>query len=191
MSMSDADLDDALAVLGALLQDRGQAYEIVLIGGGALLLQGLLDRPTKDLDMVARVEGGTWIEAEPLPAPLQSAIAEVAAALDLPDKWLNAGPTLLMRFGLPEGFPDRTTRRAWGSLVVHLAARVDQVALKLYAAVDQGPASRHFADLRKLQPTRDELLRSARWCRTHDPSEGFLDLLRQALSALGPELDHA
>ncbi len=187
--MSDADLDDALAVLGALLQDRRKTYEIVLIGGGALLLQGLLDRPTKDLDMVARVEGGTWIEAEPLPEPLQEAIAEVAAALDLPDKWLNAGPTLLMRFGLPEGFADRTSRRTWGSLVVHLAARVDQVALKLYAAVDQGPTSRHFGDLRKLQPTPDELLRSARWCRTHDPSEGFYEMLRQALAAMGLELD--
>jgi len=189
MSMTDADLNDALTVLGELLQDQGQAYEIVLIGGGALLLQRLLDRPTKDLDMVARIEGDRWVEAEPLPAPLQAAIGDVAAALDLPDKWLNARPTLLIRFGLPEGFGERTTRRIWGSLHVHLAARVDQVALKLYAAVDQGPTSRHFADLRKLQPTPEELLRSARWCRTHDPSDGFRQVLRQALSALGLEVD--
>lgn len=189
MSMTDSDLVDALGVLGDLLEDRGTAYEIVLIGGGALLLQGLVDRPTKDLDMVARVEGDVWIQAEPLPEPLAVAIEEVAGALGLPPKWLNAGPSLLMRFGLPEGFAARTSRRTWGSLTVHLAARVDQVALKLYASVDQGPASRHFADLQKLDPTDDELVASARWCRTHDPSDGFHQMLVQVLAVLGVEVD--
>lgn len=120
--MTDTDLTEALGVLGELLQDRGEAYEIVLIGGGALLLQGLVYRPTKDLDMVARVEGDTWIEAEPLPESLAVAIEEVAGALGLSPKWLNAGPSLLMRFGLPEGFAARTTRRTWGSLTVQALA---------------------------------------------------------------------
>jgi hypothetical protein len=61
---------------------------------------------------------------------------------------------------------------------------LDQVHLKLYAAVDQGPG-KHEADLRALEPTRDELLAAARWTLTHDPSSGYRHVLEQALVALG------
>ena len=37
-------------MLGELLADRGHAVELVAIGGGSLLLLGLIERPTKDLD---------------------------------------------------------------------------------------------------------------------------------------------
>jgi hypothetical protein len=67
---------------------------------------------------------------------------------------------------------------------VHLASRYDQIHFKLYAMVDQG-AGKHEADLRDLQPTRDELLAAARWTRTHDPSQGFREQLLAALAYLG------
>jgi hypothetical protein len=105
----------------------------------------------------------------------------------LPDDWLNPGPTDLLDLGLPKGFADRTEVRRYGALTVRFAAREDQIAFKLYAAVDQGPDSKHFDDLRKLSPTPDELLAAARWTRTHDPSEGFRSMLHQALRALGVE----
>lgn len=185
--METADLHEALETLGAILASRGQDYDIVLIGGGALLLLGLIDRPTRDLDIVSRIEGERWVEGEPMPGPLAQAIADVASALDLRDHWLNAGPTSLLRFGLPGGFADRVVTQRYGALTVRLAGRVDQVAFKLYAAVDQGPRSKHFKDLRLLSPTRDELLGAARWCQTHDTSEPFRDMLLQALAALGIE----
>ena len=185
--MEAADLHEALETLGAVLATRGQDYDIVVIGGGALLLLGLLDRPTRDLDIVSRIEGGRWLEGEPMPVPLAQAIAEVASALDLDAHWLNAGPTSLLRFGLPSGFADRVVVRRHGGLTVRLAARVDQVAFKLYAAVDQGPRSKHFKDLRRLMPSESELLEAARWCRTHDTSPAFREMLVQALAALGVE----
>lgn len=41
--MFEADsLRQALATLGALLQDRGVAFEIVVVGGGGLLLLGVI-----------------------------------------------------------------------------------------------------------------------------------------------------
>jgi len=52
--------------------------------------------------------------------------------------------------------------------------------------VDQG-AGKHEADLRALNPTRDELLAAARWTRTHDPSEGFREQLVAALAYLEVE----
>ncbi len=186
--MQTADLQEALETLGTLLAARGLGYDIVLIGGGALLLLGLIERPTRDLDIVSRIEAGRWLEGEPMPEPLAIAIREVAAALDLDEHWLNAGPTDLLRFGLPDGFADRVVVQHYGSLTVRLAARVDQVAFKLYAAVDQGPRSKHFRDLRQLHPTPGELRAAARWCRTHDTSEAFADMLEQALAAFGVEL---
>ncbi len=108
-------------------------------------------------------------------------------ALGIEEAWLSEGPAGLLDFGLPEGFAGRTHVRVFGPLRVHLASRVDQICLKLYAAVDQGPQSRHFEDLDRLRPAREELRFAARWATTHDLSEGFRDGLLAALAALGVE----
>ncbi len=185
----DAALVEALEALGGLLASRGEEQDLVLTGGGALLLLGAIDRPTKDLDVVARVDGGRLVRAEPLPEALTSAVLDVAAALGLPDDWLNAGPAALLDLGLPDGFADRLKVLRYEALTIRLASRRDQVAFKLYASVDQGPLSRHFADLKRLAPTKEELVSSARWCRTHDPSDGFRQMVIQALAALGVVVD--
>jgi hypothetical protein len=70
------------------------------------------------------------------------------------------------------------------ALTVHFASRLDQIHLKLYALVDQGPG-KHELDLRALEPARDELVAAARWTRTHDASPAFRDQLEQALRHLG------
>ncbi len=61
------------------------------------------------------------------------------------------------------------------------------ICFKLYAAIDQGPRSRHVQDLRELDPDRDELLTAARWTSTHDPSPGYRSLLVDTLGQLGVE----
>ena len=50
-------LEEALAAVGDLLADRGQRIEVVAIGGGDLLLLGLIERVTKDLDLVGTRRG--------------------------------------------------------------------------------------------------------------------------------------
>lgn len=61
------------------------------------------------------------------------------------------------------------------------------VCFKLYAAVDQGPRSRHFQDLRDLKPDRDDLLVAAQWAMSHDLSPGFRSVLVETLQALDVE----
>jgi hypothetical protein len=188
--MSDITLDSAeqiLSALGEQLAARGERYELVVIGGSGLLALGLVERTTKDVDIVALRCGDELDSADPLPEGLRAARDLVARDFSLPTEWLNPGPTELLRFGLPDGFVDRLERRDFGEgLVVYLASRYDQIHFKLYAAVDQGPG-KHETDLRSLAPTEVELIAAARWSRTHDPSEGYAQVLRGALTSLGVE----
>ncbi|TAH38039.1 MAG: hypothetical protein EYC70_05285 [Planctomycetota bacterium] len=182
-----AALTQALQSLGEVLAHRGETVAVAVIGGSGLLLLRILDRPTRDVDLVARVEAGELLPASSLPPGFQEAVAAVAADLGLEEHWINAGPDDLLRFGLPAGFLDRCQPLQFAGLIVWVASRFDQVHFKLYAAVDQGPQSKHYADLLLLAPTVAELLEAARWCRTHDPSEPFRDSLRQTLHSLGVE----
>lgn len=176
---------EPLATLGQLLEQRGERFELLAIGGGALQLLGVIVRPTRDIDVVAVVDGDRLIAIDRLPAALARAVEDTAVVLGLPADWFNAGARSLMEFGLPPSMLARAHPRRWGGLTLHIADRRDQIFFKLYAAVDQGPRSKHFDDLRRLQPTRDELLAAAAWARTHDPSEGFRQELRGALRSLG------
>ena len=112
---------DALDALGALLADRGLVHELVAFGGGSLLLLRLIDRPTKDLDLVAVVIDGAYVSADPLPSTLVEAAQDVARLFGLPADWLNNGSTPQLKAGLPPGFEQRVHSRRLGGLVLHLA----------------------------------------------------------------------
>lgn len=183
--LDQTSLDAALTAVGDLLEERKHRLEVVAIGGGSLLLLGLIERPTKDLDLVAIKVGETLVKPIPMPAALSEAAADVGKVMKLPTDWLNAGPAAMLDLGLPEGFLERTIRREYAGLVIYLASRYDQICFKLYAAADDSPRGKHFADLRQLAPTSDELRRAAAWTVTHDPSDGFRSILDQVLAALG------
>jgi hypothetical protein len=182
-------LEEALQLLGQLLTDRNQPFGVVAIGGGGLLLIGLIERPTKDVDLVALRDGSTLLPVSTLPPALREAIEDVARVLELAPNWMNGGPGSLLRFGLPTGFLERVETRTFGALSVSLASRFDQIHFKLYAAADDRPDGKHHVDLQRLRPTHDELRAAARWARTHDPSEGFAIMLRGVLATFG--LDQA
>lgn len=183
-----AQLETALAALGELLAARGMYYEVVLVGGGNLILRELISRPTtKDLDILGERTADGVTPIRPMPEPLRDAVIDVGRAFGLADNWLNTGPDSLLELGLPDGFIERLERRDFGGLVAWLAGRFDMVCFKLYAAVDQGPRSRHFQDLRDLNSDRDDLLSAAHWATSHDPSPGFRSLLVETLRAVGVE----
>ena len=185
MELSPDALDRVLTALAEQLLADGAAFELVVIGGSALLALGHATRTTKDVDVVALAEDGALRIARPLPEPLEQAAARVMRDFGLPGGWLNTGPTDLLRWGLPEGFWERTVVRHYGpALTVRFAGRRDQVHFKLYAAVDRS-GGRHEADLRALPPTDEELVAAAKWSIGHDPSPGYRALLEQALTQLG------
>ena len=153
--------DRLFVALGEQLAAAGERYELVVIGGSGLLALGIIERSTRDVDLLALRSGDKLDGAEPLPKKLATARDRVARDFSLPVDWLNPGPTDLLRFG-------------------------DQIHFKLYALVDQGPG-KHEDDLRALSPTEEELLAAAHWSRSHDPSEGHAQMLRGVLTHLGVE----
>ncbi len=176
-------LTEALELLGELIEEK-PAQHFVVCGGSSLLALGLVQRTTtRDVDVLASVENGKLVTAKPLPEWLRQAAGKVRVDLGLMENWFNTGPSddSFFRLGFPSGIEERLVTRDYGStLRISFISRYDQIFFKLYATVDSGPG-RHFQDIQDLTPNREELFSAARWCRSQDPSEGFLLVLGQVL----------
>ena len=190
------DQKDIMAILSALgeqLESMAEkSHELLVCGGSALNALGLVQRATKDVDILAYVKLSkekevSFIRADPLNDGFITASKKVARDFNLPENWINTGPTSVVDLGLPNGIMGRVITREFGrKLTIHFMGRYDQIHFKLYAAVDQG-AGKHFDDLLALNPTSDELLQAARWSMTHDVSEGYRQVLKGLLNHMGFE----
>ena len=98
---------------------------------------------------------------------------EEAFELGLAPNWLNLGPVSLLDVGPPDGFLSRCRVERFEGLTVYVADRYDLIHMKLYAAVDQGPRSKHMSDLVALDPSPAELESARLWCCRQDVSEAF------------------
>lgn len=187
---NDTKLDEVLGLLeGRLRRNGAKPVRLVICGGAALIATGLLIRTTRDVDVVAFLDcAGQLIPPVPWPEDLAQAARETAAHFDLPGEWLNNRPSRgeggLAQLGLPAGIQTRLHRIRYGThLEVNYIDRLDQIHLKLYAAVDRG--GYHVSDLTALAPTEDELEHAVRWACTHDVSQAFRESARELLERLG------
>jgi hypothetical protein len=193
MFQDKTEIEKILSALGELLDSMHVAIpELVVCGGSALNVLGLVTRTTKDVDVVAfairnEQENIRLEKADPFPDKLSEASRKVARDFNLPEKWLNPGPTSAVDFGLPEGLMERVETKKFGvSLTIHFLSRFDQICFKLYAAVDQG-IGKHYSDLISLKPVAEELERAARWSMTHDVSQGYRQSVKELLKHMGHE----
>jgi len=185
------DVELVLSALGEQLESLlDKPVELLVCGGSALNVLGLVRRATKDVDILAYIERGEkgetfLIKADSLTPELVMAAKKVARDFNLPDDWLNTGPASAVDLGLPNGFMQRATTRVFGNkLAIHFLGHYDQIHFKLYAAVDPG-AGKHLDDLLALKPTSEEIESAARWSMTHDVSEGFKQNLKSLVNYLG------
>lgn len=187
-----------------LLQELDQWMELedcppvdwVVCGGAALGLQDLQDRPTRDVDVL-----GPWDETilnvtsiETFPEKVLACINRVVAnhpdLAGMGSNWVNLGPRALAQARLPQGFANRLrVLRVGGRLTLRLLGRQDLLALKLYAAADdRGPRQEiHFADLKGLVPTYDELDQAVEWVRTLRDFEEKRPAVKHVIERLGHE----
>lgn len=185
---SQKEIVSALRALGEIMLSQGEPMAVVAVGGTALILQNIVERTTRDVDIIAiscRLGEGEPTEIEspdPFPEALTLAIAKVARDFNLPDDWMNSTVGLQWKTGLPPGFAERIHWQAFDALWFGVADRYDLIFLKLYAAADsEGPSSKHFQDLLALRPTGIELKEAAEWVRSQDTSPQFAKILEQVL----------
>lgn len=191
MFQNQKDVETILSALGEQIEQITEdSFELLVCGGSALNILGLIERATRDVDVLAYVKRGKdgkieIIKADPLREELSMAATKVARDFNLSDKWLNAEPASAVDLGLPHGIMERVVTRRFGQkLIIHFLGRYDQIHFKLYAAVDQG-SGKHLDDLLALKPTSDEIEQAARWSITHDISDGFKQSLKGLLNYLG------
>jgi hypothetical protein len=184
----DPSIVTAVKALGEILASQNERAAIVIVGGAALIIQGLVVRATRDIDIIAishdvgESERKAIEPPEPLPESLIKAISRVARDFNLPEDWMNTTVSLQWKTGLPPGFEERVHWNRYGGLWLGAAGRYDLIFLKLYAAADsEGPSSVHYQDLLALKPTHKELEAAARWITSQDPSPQFIHIVGQVL----------
>jgi len=178
-------LEKMLTAVGEQLAQRSASASIVVLGGAALNLLGVVDRATRDVDVVARLddESNALRPPDPLPQPLRDAIARVGVDFGEPTSWMNTAVAQQWATGLPPGLETRVAWQDFAALRVGLVAREDLIAFKLYASADQtGPDSVHVRDLLALRPTPQHLADAAAWIRTQDVSPEFHAVVERVVS---------
>ena len=191
------------AILG-LLQELDQWMELedcqavdwVVCGGAALGLQELQSRPTRDVDVLGQWDkavlnvAGIEVFPKELLACINRVVANHSELAGLGQNWINLGPRALAKAGLPKGFAGRLRElRVGNRLTLHLLGRQDLLALKLYAAADDhGPRQEiHYADLKGLSPTFEELERALEWVRSLWDFEEKRITVKHVIQRLGYE----
>lgn len=183
--------DRIFQALGELLEAQGEAIGIVIIGGMALKVLGIVDRTTSDVDVLAigdpteNDEPTSIRRPDPMPLRIEEAIRRVARDFGLQDDWLNTDVAAQWETSLPPGLEDRITWHKYAALYVGVISRQDLIAFKLYATVDRTKESVHYKDLVALAPTDVELEFARRWItEDEDPSPVIRDQLDQVIREL-------
>ncbi len=119
------DESELLTLLGQLDARLTSAYDIVIVGGAAMILHFGASRATRDVDAIV-LKGN--------PRQLRNAVATVAAEVGLPEDWLNDGAKGFVGV-LPPEF--RIRLQPLGYTFEHLQLYAlglpDQVVLKIIA----------------------------------------------------------
>lgn len=141
------------------------------------------------MDALAFVADGEVLKPiEGFSPEMEQAIALTARQLRLDDDWLNAEASAVLKRGFPEGILERSrphTHKFGPCLTVQFIARLDQVALKLNAAMDPVKGRKHVEDLVEMQPTQSEIEHALRWMSGWKSNAAFKKRLAFLVNGLG------
>lgn len=167
---------DTILHFDAFLQRAALDFEAIVVGGSALILLGIIDRRTRDCDVVH----------PELPPAIRRAAVDFARARreageDLDDHWLNNGPADLVRT-LPAGWRLRLQPAYQGKAFRLMAlGRGDLLKTKLFALCDRDI---DLADCLAMAPTRQELVEAEPWVADQDGHPRWPKRVRDVLSDL-------
>ena len=171
-----------LEAFDAWLVAHSLNLEAIVVGGSALALLGVTERPTRDVDILHPA----------LPPEVTIAAREFAAhsrsqGTELDDDWLNNGPIQLAEI-LPAGWQLRVQSTFEGAaLQLTVLGRADLLITKLFALCDRGT---DLADCLALRPTRQEISEAEPWLVEQDANPMWPEHVRSVLMDLRGRLDH-
>ena len=176
------EIEWALSTLSRRMALTGaEDLEVLCCGASALCVLGLLSRSTMDVDVLGIIsDEKEVIPCEHFSLEMEAAIAASGRELGLPDDWFNGSASTLLQQTLPTGALERSKkhRQEFGPcLVVRFLDRMDQVALKLFAAMDPKDGQRHLRDLEDISPTRSEITHAITWMTSWKSNQAFRDRL--------------
>lgn len=176
------EIDRALSTLSRRMALSGaQDLEVLCCGASALCILGLLSRSTLDVDVLGIISDEKEVTpCEHFSPEMETAISESGRELGLPDDWFNGSASTLLQRSLPTGTLERSKKHRkefQPCLVVRFLDRMDQVALKLFAAMDPKDGQRHLRDLEEISPTRQEITHAIAWMMGWKCNQAFRDRL--------------
>ena len=185
--MDSRKAEEMLTALGSVLEDEGiDPVDIVVCGATALLLQGIIDRPTRDIDGLGLVveEDGSLVLRKPLmSSEFNAAVERVGTLFHEGRLWFStAAITLYDDTELPPDLVDRAQIRRYGTrLTIRLCSRPHLICLKMWAAIVRGEPD--TGDLVAMKVSREEGEAAAAWCLEQD--SGVLPEILAVLKEVG------
>ncbi len=171
-----------LMAFDSFLLKRGLEFQGTIIGGAALLVMGVIDRATEDVDCL-----------EPTLSPdIKAAATAFRSAYQGPgaplkEEWLNNGPASLIQ-DLPAGWEARRVPLFEGrALKLQTLGRMDLLRSKVFAFCDR---QLDFQDCLALKPSAGELRALQPWLKERDLNEQWPEHVRRSLQALARDLGY-
>lgn len=151
----DLDIKGALRLLSYYLRKKNEKRSFTICGGASLYLQGIVNRTTRDIDIVGA-------EIDDI---LKEAALLVANDMGLKPKWLNSEPKSLA-LDMKSGWENRIfSIYEESNLKVYSISRSDMIFAKFYAYCDR---QKDIEDLVSLKVTIEELNEAAEFTKPKD-----------------------
>jgi len=171
------DMKAILERFDEFLLQRKLMFETTVVGGAALVMMGVVNRATKDVDCLTPV----------IPLQITNAIKEFAKNEKLEEDWFNSGPASLAK-DLPAGWQGRRVPLFRGkALVLITLGRLDLLRAKIFALLDR---QQDLNDCLAMKPRPDELRTCYPWLRERDLNEMWPEHVRTTLLMLGKRLGY-
>ncbi len=164
--------EEMLSALNTVLEEQGtEPVDIVICGALVLLMRGVIERPTRDIDGLGVVEekGGSLVLGKPLMSKeFNQAVERVGNLYGEGKHWFSTAATILHDdTELPPDIIDEAEVRRFGDrLTIRLCSRQHMVCLKMWAAIDRGQPD--IGDLVRMQVSETEARAAVDWCLRQD-----------------------
>ena len=175
-------MKDVILKFDDYLHEHNLKFSSIIIGGSALIVLGVIDRSTQDVDCLFPI-----IPSDIKEASIAFAKKQNKKEIVIKEDWLNNGPEDLAR-DLPKGWQVRTQTIFKGK-AIHLETlgRNDLLLSKLFAYVDR---QQDLDDCIALRPTEKELSDSINWLVARDTNDKWESHVRKSIQLLAKKLGY-